>query len=172
TQIVYANTALPGFGVQAATRANIHAWFKKARRELKPGDALLVYVTDHGTKNADETSNNRITLWGPKESLAVSELEPDLARLDPGVRVVMLMSQCYSGAFARLLSVHARDGVPRGSVCGYFSVPPDRPAYGCYPENRGKDNVGHSFHFLDALDRSRSFPAAHAETLFIDRTPD
>ena len=51
-------------------------------------------------------------------------------------------------------------------------VAPDRPAYGCYPENRGKDNVGHSFHFLEALDRSRSLPAAHAETLFTDRTPD
>jgi thiol-disulfide isomerase/thioredoxin len=172
TQIVYANTELPGLTVAAATRPNIHSWFKKARRELRAGDVLLLYVTDHGSKNAEDTSNNRITLWGAKESLSVSELETDLARLDPGVRVVMLMSQCFSGAFARLLSLHARNGLPRGSVCGYFSVPPDRPAYGCYPENRGKDNVGHSFHFLEALDGSRSLPAAHAEVLFTDRTPD
>src|SRR5207249_282976 len=31
TQIVYANTELPGLKVEAATRANIHAWFKRAR---------------------------------------------------------------------------------------------------------------------------------------------
>ena len=53
-----------------------------------------------------------------------------------------------------------------------FSSTPDRPAYGCYPENRGKDNVGHSFHFLEALARDRDLPAAHAEVLFTDRTPD
>src|SRR6185369_1230332 len=55
---------------------------------------------------------------------------------------------------------------------GYFASTPDRPAYGCYPENRGKDNVGHSFHVLQALERTRSLADAHAEVQFTDRTPD
>jgi thiol-disulfide isomerase/thioredoxin len=171
-QIVYANTDLPPFTLQPATRRGIEAWFKTARRRLRPGDSLLLYVTDHGSKNANDTTNNRITLWGDKESLSVRELKGMLAALDPRVRVVALMSQCYSGAFADLVSAHLRDGVPSGATCGYFSVTADRPAYGCYPENRGKDNVGHSFHFLEALARTRSFPAAHAEVLSVDHTPD
>jgi thiol-disulfide isomerase/thioredoxin len=172
TQIVYANTELPGTSIRAATRANLHAWFAKARKDLRPGDTLLLYVTDHGSKNTKDTSDNGITLWGAKESLSVSQLREELGRLDPRVRVVMLMSQCFSGAFANLLDVRARDGLPRGQVCGYFSSTPDRPAYGCYPENRGKDNVGHSFHFLEALARTGSFAAAHAEIEWADRTPD
>src|SRR5262249_55583429 len=163
----YANTALPPFTLEAATRRGIEAWFKAARRRLRPGDSLLLYVTDHGSKNAADTSNNRITLLGDNEPLSVRELKGMLAALDPAIRVVTLMSQCYSGAFADLVSAHVRDGVPSGATCGYFASTPDRPAYGCYPENRGKDNVGHSFHFLEALGRTRSFPAAHAETLSV-----
>jgi len=172
TPIVYANSALPGVKLAAATRAGLKSWFRTARSRLGAGDTLLVYVTDHGSKNSDDTSNNRITLWGEKESISVSELKELLTLLDPRVRVVALMSQCYSGAFAGLMSVHARGGLPGGAVCGYFSSTPERPAYGCYPENRGKANVGHSFHFLDALERSASFAQAHAEVLFTDHTPD
>ncbi len=172
TQTVYANTELPGVDLAPATRAGIHAWLKNARGRLRAGDTLLVYVTDHGSKNPDDTGDNRITLWGSKEVLPASELRKDLERIDPGVRVVMLMSQCYSGGFASLLSVHARSDVPRGAVCGYFSSTADRPAYGCYPENRGKENVGHSFHFLEALARGGSFAAAHDDVLWQDQTPD
>jgi hypothetical protein len=81
------------------------------------------------------------------------------------------MSQCFSGAFANLMSVGAIDGRPSGNVCGYFSSTPDRPAYGCYPENRGKDNVGHSFHFIEALETTPELSAAHAQVLVDDQTP-
>jgi thiol-disulfide isomerase/thioredoxin len=57
-------------------------------------------------------------------------------------------------------------------VCGFFSSTAERPAYGCYPENRDKDNVGHSFRFLEALAAGYDFPAAHAHTLVTDNTPD
>src|SRR5581483_5183581 len=134
---------------------------------------LLLYVTDHGSKNAEDTSNNRITLWGDKEAISVEELRALLEQLDPNVRVVALMSQCFSGAFANLRSVHAKKGAaPHGSTCGYFSSTADRMAYGCYPENRGKDNVGHAFHFLQALETTRSLAQSHAEVLVTDHTPD
>ncbi|MGH7823141.1 MAG: PDZ domain-containing protein, partial [Candidatus Binatia bacterium] len=84
-------------------------------------------------------------------------------------RVVLLMSQCYSGGFATLGSRGATDD---RNVCGYFSTTADRLAYGCYPEDRGRDGVGHAFAFFRALERSGSFPEAHAETLVTDRTPD
>ena len=170
--IVYANSEIPGVVLHPATRAGLAGWFKTARKQLRAGDTLLIYVTDHGFRNEKDTGDNRIVLWGEKESISVGELRELVAKLDPGVRVVALMSQCFSGAFANLMSVHARDGQPGGAVCGYFSSTPDRPAYGCYPENRGKDNVGHSFHFFQALETSEAFPQAHLEVLATDRTPD
>ncbi len=170
--IVYANSEIPGVSLHPATRAGLASWFKTARKRLHAGDTLLLYVTDHGFRNEKDTGDNRIVLWGDKESISVSELQALLDKLDPGVRVVALMSQCFSGAFANLMSVHARRDQPSGAVCGYFSSTPDRPAYGCYPENRGKDNVGHSFHFFQALEASESFPQAHLEVLATDRTPD
>ena len=171
-QIVYANSEIPGVPLRVATRAELTAWFKRARTQLRPRDTLLLYVTDHGSKNEPDTADNRIVLWGAKESISVKELARLVGRLDPGVRVVALMSQCFSGAFANLMSVRTRDGEPSGTVCGYFSSTADRPAYGCYPENRGKDNVGHSFHFFQALETSPAFPQAHLDILATDRTPD
>ena len=114
TQIVYANSEIPGVPLQAATRAGLTSWFKQARRRLRPGDTLLVYVTDHGSKNDKDTADNRIVLWGEKESISVKELAGLTGQLDPGVRVVALMSQCFSGAFANLMSVRTREGQPSG----------------------------------------------------------
>ena len=172
TKITYANSEVPGARLEAATKANVRAWFESARQRLRPGDTLLLYVTDHGTKDPQGKGDSRITLWGDKETLAVSELAPLLAELDPGVRVVALMSQCFSGGFADLMSAHPAGGLPRGNVCGYFSSTADRPAYGCYPESRGPDNIGHSFDFLQALRDNPRFPDAQAAVLVADRTPD
>ena len=172
TQIVYANSEIAGVPLRAATRAGLITWFKQARRQLRAGDTLLLYVTDHGSKNDKDTADNRIVLWGDKEAISVKELAGLLGQLPRGVRVVGLMSQCFSGAFANLMSVRQHAGQPSGAVCGYFSSTPDRPAYGCYPENRGKDNVGHSFHFFNALETSPAFPQAHLDVLATDRTPD
>ncbi len=172
TQVKYENSAIEGVVLQPATPAALRAWFEDAATRLRPGDTVLLYVTDHGTKNEDDVSNNYITLWGEKVSLSVTELQKMIALLDPGVRIVVLMSQCYSGAFANLMYTGAVDGVPRGNVCGYFSSTADRPAYGCYPENRDKDNVGHSFRFIDALRSTPTFPEAQDRVLVTDRTPD
>lgn len=170
--VEYVDTRLADVPVRAATKANLTAWFEHEGRALAPGDVLLLYVTDHGSKNADDTGNNRIVLWGANENLSVQELAALLELLDPGVRVVLLMSQCYSGAFAGLTSAAAGTDRPPGNVCGYFSSTADRQAYGCYAENRGRENVGHSFHFIEALATTGRFDAAHDEVLVADATPD
>ena len=171
--VTYASSTVPGVSsLRPATREEVRRWFKRAHRNLRPGDTLLLYVTDHGTKAKDDGTNTAITLWGADESLSVTELREQLALLDPRVRVVMLMSQCYSGGFSHLVSTAGPDAPPRGNVCGYFSSTADRPAYGCYPENRGRDNVGHSFHFIQALATLRRFPDAHQQVLVDDASPD
>ena len=172
TQTTYENSEVGEITLRPATNEALRAWFQDAARRLRPGETLLLYVTDHGTKNKQDTSNNRITLWGKDESLSVTELRELIGLLDPGVRVVALMSQCYSGAFANLMYTGAADGAPRGNVCGFYSSTAERSAYGCYPENRDKDNVGHSFRFIDALSQTPSFPEAHDRVLVTDRTPD
>jgi len=168
--IQYVTSSLPHLTLQPATRERLNAWADVATKQLRSGDTLVVFVTDHGTRNKENDRDNRITLWGPNETLSVNELRAVLDRFDPGVRVVTVMSQCYSGSFANL----ARSGATSGAraVCGYFSTTADRLAYGCYPENRNRDDVGHAFHFLRSLRRHGDFEAAHRATLVDDDSPD
>jgi thiol-disulfide isomerase/thioredoxin len=168
--ITLEDSVVDGFELRPATRNALTEWFKKEGRKLGPHDTLLLYVTDHGRKNAKDLKNNTITLWN--ESLNVAELKDMLARLDPKVRVVMLMSQCFSGSFANVILPDRDDALPSGRVCGYFASTADRPAYGCYPENRGKDGVGHSHHFIDAAGVLGNLSEAHRRVLVTDDTPD
>ena len=156
--------------LRPATRSAIADWFDHDAAKLEPGSVLLLYVTDHGHKNAGDLNDNSIVLWG--EDLSVKELRRLLGKLPPGVRTVMLMSQCFSGSFANVLYGAEHPLRIDGSVCGFFSSPADRFAYGCYPENRGKENVGHSFQFLEALRVTGSFDAAQKAILVTDDTPD
>ncbi|HEX7668006.1 MAG TPA: thioredoxin-like domain-containing protein [Polyangiaceae bacterium] len=169
------DSKLAGLTLAPATKASLTAWFDAASKRLHSGDTLLLYVTDHGTRHGDDPVNNRITLWGNGDDAVISvrELAALVGKLDPGVKVVSLMSQCFSGGFAALSSARSsKEGEPAGNVCGYFSSTADRRAYGCYAENRGKANVGHSFEFIRALSQSGSFREAHDAVLASDDTPD
>jgi thiol-disulfide isomerase/thioredoxin len=171
TPVTYESTRVAGPSLRAATRGELDRWFAGVGARLKPGDTLLLYVTDHGTKNAEDVRNNHITLWGKGTSMSVGELRARLAKLDPRVRTVMLMSQCYSGSFA---NAAWREGaaLPAGNTCGYFSTTAERPAYGCYPEVRDLDGLGHSFDFLQELGQTGSFRTAQRRVLQRDATPD
>jgi len=162
--IEYVDTDLQGRSARPATRAELERWFAAEGKALRPGDTLLFYVTDHGTRGEKDPWDNRISLWGRDESISVDELKPHLDGLDPGVRVVALMSQCFSGGFG-LLAADPSGALPAGNYCGYYSSTPDRPAYGCYAENRGADDVGHSVRFIESLVREGSFPESHRHTL-------
>jgi thiol-disulfide isomerase/thioredoxin len=167
--ITYVDSTVDGVALRPAKQETLRAWFADAAKRLRPGDTLLFYVTDHGERNEQDETTNPISLWG--EKISVSELRELFATLDPGVRVVTLMSQCFSGSFAHVID-GAGGALPAGNVCGYFSTTADRRAYGCYPENRGKDGIGHSFHFLETLDALDRFPASERSVLVTDRTPD
>lgn len=161
--IEFVDSKVPGYDLQPAKREAIELWFAKNSRRFKPGDTLFFYVTDHGEINKDDLDNNTIVLW--KEKMSVNELRDIFSRLPSGLRTVMLMSQCFSGSFASL-AMSGRD------VCGYFASSADRPAYGCYPENRGVDGVGHSHHFLRGVDRLGTLPRAQEHVLVFDDSPD
>lgn len=162
-QIEYVDSVVEGYELQPAKREAIEMWFLQNSPRFKPGDTLFFYVTDHGEINKDDLTDNTIVLW--KEMMSVSELRAIFARLPTGLRTVMLMSQCFSGSFASLAD-------PARDVCGYFASSADRPAYGCYPENRGVDGVGHSHHFLRGIDRLGTLDRAHEHVLVADDSPD
>jgi thiol-disulfide isomerase/thioredoxin len=163
------NTVWDDVTLRPATLAELRAWFVRMGRELAPGDTLLVFVTDHGKRNDDDPGNSHISLW--KESLSVLEFRALLGHLQPGTRVVNVMSQCFSGGFAEAMSPF-HDPTPTGDVCGFYSTTAERPAYGCYPEGRDKDRIGHAFRFIDAMTRNDTMDAAHLDVLATDLTPD
>jgi hypothetical protein len=80
----------------------------------------------------------------------------------------MLMSQCFSGAFASAIFTQGADKLPGGNVCGYFSTTADRKAHGCYPEASGKQFATYTDRWRRALDDLRqanlsAFQATHPE---------
>jgi hypothetical protein len=168
----YENTMLPGLDLRPASVKSLTRAMAELAAKLHDGDTLLLYVTDHGTQSRGDPLDNRITLWGSRESISARKLGKLLSRLPSGVRVVSLMSQCFSGGFAYMHESREHRRVPTGGTCGYFSSTPDRPAYGCYPEVRGQKAIGHSFQFLTALTSSGRFPTAHKDILVSDATPD
>jgi len=166
----YENSEISGMSVRPATREALNRWVEEEAPRLAPGDTLLIYVTDHGTKNRLDLDNNAITLWG--EELSVNEFKQLIARLPQQVRVVALMSQCFSGSFANAMYDMDEPDRTSGQVCGYYSSNARRRAYGCYAENRGRSNVGHSFRFFEALRVHGDLVGAHGRVLLTDRTPD
>ncbi len=162
------NTVWEGVPLAPARTEALRAWFGKSRELLGPRDRLLLFVTDHGTKNEEDLDNGAISLW--QEKLTVEELKKLLDLLPRGVRTVMVMSQCYSGTFES--AIYDDPLEPTGGTCGFFSTTRDLPAYGCYPEGRDRDRLGHAFEFIEALERHLSTTEAHREVLVTDTTPD
>jgi thiol-disulfide isomerase/thioredoxin len=158
-----------GVTLHPARLRELRKWFRGTGRTLRPGDTLFLFVTDHGSRNAEDPGNGLISLWG--ETLSVLEYRALLGYLRPGVKVVNVMSQCFSGAFADAMAPLS-SGTPGGDVCGFYSTTGDREAYGCYPEGRDKDRTGHAFRFIDLMGRHASLEDVHGAVLVTDTTPD
>jgi thiol-disulfide isomerase/thioredoxin len=166
------NSAVTGATLYPATRGSLSIWTLTVGQQLKAGDTLLLYVTDHGGMGATP-EENRIVLWGSGQGLSVKELRETLETLDAKVRIVALMSQCYSGGFAWLQSLGGAKDEATGRFCGYFSTWAQDRSYGCYPETRDDPKVGHSFMFLQALPAAAGhFALAHELVAERDDTPD
>ncbi len=168
------NSLYPSKDPRPATRDGLRDWFEEAARGLRAGDRVVLFVTDHGSRGARD-EETAITLWsamtGP-QAVTVRELARALDRLPAGVRTTMVMSQCFSGAFAEAALRPLRGSRPPGAVCGYFSTTADRFAYGCTPDARPEAEEGHAFAFVRALGRTGSFAAAHRAALADDRASE
>jgi len=129
--------------VRPARRAALRGWFQELSPKMKPGEQLLIAVTDHGRPDPSGGWKTSIDLWG--ETWSVPQLYEDLKLIPKGVTIQLWMSQCFSGGFATLSTLDSR-------VCGAFSAEPSRPAYGCFSSQEGaKGGEALRGHFVELL---------------------
>jgi thiol-disulfide isomerase/thioredoxin len=157
------NTTFP-LPVQPAEHARLRAWLGTVGPTLGADDTLLIAVTDHGAPDEEDGNNTGINLWG-EAVWDTRTLLADLAPVPEETRVMLWMSQCYSGGFADLYR-------HRTNLCGSFAANPDRVAYGCYSDLAKKDDVGHFHRLLSAFERHADLASATDEVMVRDDTPD
>lgn len=141
-----------------STAAGLDSEFERLRSASGDG-SLLLYFTGHGEADQNnDLDNNAYNLWG-NSNLTVRSLATRLKRLPEKKPVVLVMVQCFGGAFGNLIF---ENGDPRPGVltdrplCGFFATTRDRVAAGCTPEvdeAEYRDFTGSFFAALTGKDR-------------------
>ena len=113
---------------------------------------LLLYFAGHGTQDEGNEANTRYDLWD-NDALKVRTLADELSHLPRSVPVVLVMAQCFSGAFADVLFTHADPKSPLANqdLVGFFSAQKDREAAGCSYATGEADYQDFSSYFFGAL---------------------
>lgn len=129
-----------------------------SRLQADPTHPALLYFTGHGSGSPETRyANNHYDLWNDK-AYYVSDLAASLQSFPKATPIVLVMVQCFSGAFGNVLF---EMGNPNGAlvdrrICGFFAASPDRMAAGCTPEvNEAnyRDFTGYFFGALTGTDR-------------------
>lgn len=125
---------------------------KLSAQMAKAPAPLLLYFAGHGTQNEKHEEDTAYDLWDG-DALKVRALAAEVARLPRQTPVVLVMAQCFSGAFADVLF---RGGDPKGAlaegnVAGFFSATKDREAAGCSYATGREDYQDFSSYFFGAL---------------------
>lgn len=145
----------------AATHEAIKRWLETIGAKLPDGDRLIIYFTGHGG-HGNPPRNTNFALWH-EPSMSVNEFAGLLDRLPPGVAVVLVMVQCFSGGFADAIygGGDPAHGMSPRSRCGFFATTFDRTAAGCTPDIDEEDYHDYSTSFWAALyGRTRTGQAA------------
>lgn len=141
-------------GVTGTTRApELVARLRKEFSHLAVGDRALFIFYGHGTRGDTDIAGNALRLWD-NTSLSARDLEKMLSDINPAIPVRLVLPQCYSGGFARVIhpgAKAARTLVPHNR-CGFMSVAEDRESEGCTPSINIGDFRDYSTYFFAALD--------------------
>ncbi|BDI33155.1 hypothetical protein CCAX7_52060 [Capsulimonas corticalis] len=117
------------------------------------GGPFLLYFTGHGSPDEDGTyTNNAYDMWAD-DVLTVDSLSDALDNADASSPTVLVMAQCFSGAFADVVfrSAHTKGPSLRPNFCGFFASVSVRPAAGCTPEVNEADYHDFTSYFFGAL---------------------
>ncbi len=125
---------------------------KLSTQAAKSPAPLLLYFAGHGTQDEKKEEDTAYDMWDG-DTLKVRAFAGEVARLPRNVPVVLVMAQCFSGAFADLLF---RNGDPKGAfidgnLAGFFSARKDREAAGCSYATEREDYQDFSSYFFGAL---------------------
>jgi hypothetical protein len=114
---------------------------------------VLLYFTGHGSPSvSSEYENNYFDMWAG-DRLNVKRLASDIALLPKKTPVVLIMVQCYSGAFGNLIFENGSPSKPLvdRDICGFFASVPTRLAAGCTPEINEANYRDFTSYFVAAL---------------------
>lgn len=95
----------------------------------------LLYFTGHGSLAPDlSPATSQFDLWR-RNRITVPQLAQSLAAFNPNVPVTLLMVQCHSGGFAKLIFKNGDPSQPpiANRFCGFYASIESRPAAGCTP---------------------------------------
>ncbi len=129
---------------------------KRLEREfsrLKPGDRALIIYNGHGSYNySDDTSRNALRLWN-NTHISARTMYRIMKRINPRVPVRFVFTQCFAGAFDRLVHPHAeaRLALGKSDRCGFFAVSPYKESEGCSPSVKVGDYRDYTTYFFAAL---------------------
>ncbi len=129
-----------------------HALTTLVAQAAKRPAPLLLYFAGHGTRDEKDELSTHYDLWND-DALTVRDLAAELSRVPRRVPVVLVMAQCFSGAFADVLfrGGDPNSGLAQGNVVGFFSAQKDREAAGCSYATERADYQDFSSYFFGAL---------------------
>ena len=132
-------------------REGINHWFDAIGTKLLAGDRLFIYFTGHGG-HGRFGHNTTLAMWNEPD-MPVNEFVKLLDRLPPRVSVVLVMVQCYGGAFADVIfnNADASKGLTARNRCGFFATSADRVAAGCTQDVNEENYREYSTYFWAAL---------------------
>lgn len=133
------------------SKENLEKWFDTTGKQLKDGDRLFIYLTGHGGK-ASKDENTSFYMWN-NQSMTVSDFVKQLDKLSPGVKVVIVMVQCFSGGFANVIFNEGDKGkgVSESNRCGFYATIASRVAAGCTPDINEENYQEYSSFFWAGL---------------------
>ncbi len=132
--------------------AELKARLEKEFSELRSGDRVLLIYNGHGLQDHGDPAGNTLRLWNDTR-LSVREMDQIMSRIDPGIPVRFIFTQCFSGGFARLMHPQARDTLALGEVnrCGFFAESENRESEGCSASIKVGDYRDYSTYFFAAI---------------------
>ena len=132
--------------------ATAEATLRELERALETtGRPPLLYLAGHGDKGLPRR-NGAVLMWGGG-AIEVADLSDVLDSGPPERRARVVVTSCYSGAFAEIAFADAdpSKGPAKTDRCGLFATTWDQEASGCDPDPNRRSQEGYGIHFLHAL---------------------
>ena len=129
-----------------------HSLAKICAQATHQPSPLLLYFAGHGSQDEKNEQDTAYDMWD-SDALKVRAFADEVANIPRNVPVVLVMAQCFSGAFADLLFRHGdpKGAYIEGNFAGFFSAKKDREAAGCSYETNQDDYQDFSSYFFGAL---------------------